>query len=89
MSNNETANDDNQFTFRSWRITIRINALIPSRPIIHQCMKELDKNYKDKVILPVQCPMQSNEYNCGVHVLTNALYHMIGIEAPLAHDYAL
>ena len=52
-------------------------------------MKELEKNYKDKVILPVQCPVQSNKYKCGVHVLANALYHITEIEAPLAHDCAL
>ena len=55
----------------------------------HQCMKELDKDYRDKLILAGQCPVQSNGYDCGVHVLANAVYHMAGIEAPLAHDYAL
>ena len=65
MSNNETPNADNRFTFRS-------------------C-----KNYKDKVVLPVQCPIQSKEYKCGVHVLATALYQMTGIEAPLAHDCEL
>ena len=33
--------------------------------------------------------MQSNGYDCGVQVLANALYHMGGIEAPLAHDCGL
>ena len=55
----------------------------------HQCMKQLDKDYKDKVILPVQCPVQPNGYNCGVHVLANALYDMAKIEAPIAHNCEL
>ena len=56
-----------------------------------QCMKELDKDYedKDKDIFAGRCPVQSNEYDCGVHVLANALYDMAGIEVPLAHDCPL
>ena len=56
----------------------------------HQCMKELDKEYEDKDILVGQCPVQANEYDCGVQVLANALYVMGGrMEAPLAHDCGL
>ena len=36
-----------------------------------------------------ECPIQSNGYDCGVHVLANALYQVTGTEAPLAHDCAL
>ena len=57
--------------------------------LFNQYMKELDKDYKDKVIFAAQYPVQSNRYNCGVHVLANAVYHMARIETPVAHDYAI
>ena len=57
--------------------------------LFHQCMKELDKDYQDVTFVADQCPKQSNEYDCGVHVIANALYHMAGIEAPLTHDCVL
>lgn len=55
----------------------------------HQCMTQLDEDDRDKVILPAQCPVQQNGYDCGVHVLANALYYMAKIEALIAHDCGL
>ena len=55
----------------------------------HQCMKNLDKDYKEKAIHARECPIQSNGYDCGVHVLANALYQVTESEAPPAHDCAL
>ena len=55
----------------------------------HQYMVALDKDYKDKIIVSNQCPVQANGYDCGVHVIVNALYYIARIEAPLAHDCAL
>ena len=55
----------------------------------HQCIKTFDEDCNDKVILPGRCPVQANGYGSGVHVLTNALYYIVGIEASLAHDCAL
>ena len=55
----------------------------------HKCMKDLDKDYIDKVISRGECPVQSNGYDCGGQVLANALYYMGDMKLPLAHDCGL